>query len=217
MITTDLTRTKWNFWQIWIVANAIGFGFAWAIGEWLGQQAAKTLGWRFGQIIGIALFEGLLWIVRGAVLSRIKSYRALKPIEFIIWIPTEIMALILSELPVQENSTIGMMSGIIFATTIGATVWIALAFVKITKPKSKFWAIGAFLWTFFGFIGGTFLISTVLTISFWVNDVIAKMFIPTIGRIIAGALLGSLIGAITGIVLVKLIPWKNSDVSEYSI
>ena len=212
MIENKTSRIRLNFWLAWVVANAIGLGFAWSLGELIGRQAAESFGWKTGQIIGIVVFEGFLWIVRAVVLLRIKSYDVLRPVEVLIWLSTEIFGWMVSEMPIQEESLMGITVGAIFATTLGAVAWIVFWFIKIPKARSSgSWGIQAFLWTFFGFIGGSVLITLIQTTSLVIGETLAKMYSPIIGMAVAGIIFGGLIGSITGLALVKLIHWKTSE------
>lgn len=208
MIENDISQTKLNFWLAWIVANSIGLGFAWSVGELIGRQVVEYSGWELGHVVGIIVFEGLLWITRGTILLRIKSYKILRPVEMFIWVITEIFGWIINESPVQEGSLMGVTSGAIFATSLGAMVWVIFWFIKIPKPRSKSWAIQAFLWTFFGLTGGGVLIAFFQAISLEIGVTIAKSYFPIFGMAIAGVVLGGFLGSITGLALIKLIRWQ---------
>jgi hypothetical protein len=211
MLDTDIIQRKTNFAVAWLIANAIGIGLAWPLGEWIGQQVADSAGWRIGQTVGLVIFEGLVWTARAIVLSRVKSYEILKPLEIIIWLGAEIMGWIVSEAPVRGDSLMRITGGAVIAIVLGAGIWIMFWFMKIPKRHNKFWAIQAFAWTFFALIGGSFLLGAMLVISLVTGETLAKMHFPIIGMAMSGIIFGLLVGSITGLAFIKIIPWQISE------
>lgn len=212
MLAHTISRKKINFWLVWSIANAIGLGFAWSLGELIGRQAAEIFGWKIGQIIGIIIFEGFLWIIRAAVLLRIKSFEILRPIEILIWVTTEIFGWLISEQPIPKDNIMSITGGAMFASSMGAMAWIIFWFIKIPKPRSKLWAIQAFLWTFLGLIGGSFLMALIQVTGMAIAEILAKMYFPIIGMAIGGTVLGGLLGSITGLALVNLMRWQTTEI-----
>lgn len=211
MIINDVSHDKVNFWMAWSIANAIGLGLAWALGELIGRQIAELLGWKTGQLFGVVLFEGFMWLSRGIVLFRMKSYEILKPLEISIWVITELFGWIITRGATQEESLIAFTGGGIFATALGAMMWIIFWFMKIPKPRRKFWALRALLWTFVGFFGGALLLTLFLVIALEFSNTLAKMYSPFLGMAIAGLILGGLLGSTTGLALIRFMHWQTAE------
>jgi len=209
MIENENSQTKMKFWLLWTIANAIGLGFAWSLGDYLGRSVVDTLGWKFGQVIGLIVFETVLWVFRVSVIYNMKSYEILRPLDFFVWVTSESFGLLISELPIPNDNLLGITGGAIFATSFGATIWLVFWFIKIPKPQSKTWAINAFLWTFIGLVGGSSLISFFQTTSLIVGEFLAKMYLPIIGMAVGGLIFGLFLGGLTGLALIKIIRWPN--------
>jgi MFS family permease len=201
----DLARTKKNFLFTWVVSNAVGLGLAWVFGEFIGRRVAESSGWRIGQIVAIVVFESILWIFRGRVLLRYKSYKLLMPFALIFWIATELVGWVLSEAPLQAGVLLGITTGAILATSIGETMWLMLWFMTIPKRQSNFWAEQVFLLAILGMVGGSVLMAIFFAISLEVGEMLANMSSPILGMAIAGILFGGLLGAISGLSLIKLL------------
>jgi hypothetical protein len=211
MIENDNIQTKMRFWISWSITNAIGLGFAWSLGELVGQHFINSFGWKTGQIIGIIVFEVILWTFRATVLLQMKSYEILRPLEIFIWATTEVFGWIISEYPVPENSLMGLTGGAIFATSFAAMIWLILWLIKIPKPHSKTWGLQAFIWTFLGLVGGSSLLSLFQTISLVVGEFLSKMYLPIIGMAVAGVILGFSLGGLTGMALIRIIRWPAKN------
>ena len=209
MIENDVSPQKSHFWLAWIVANAVGLGFAWPLGEIIGQFIAADHGWKTGQIIGILVFEGFIWIVRASVISRVKSYIELRPIEVAIWLGTETIGWILSEAPFRGDNLMSITGGALFATSSGAIMWLIWCLIKIPKRRSKTWAMQAFLWTLFGMIGGSALVGAFLAFSLTLGETFAEMSNPIVGMAAGGLILGGFVGIVTGMALIKLLRWQR--------
>jgi hypothetical protein len=208
MIEDDISHIKVNFWLAWSIANSIGLGFAWSLGELIGSRVADVSGWKSGQLAGVIIFEGILWTFRGTILLKTKAYEVLRPIEFVVWFSTELMGWIIGEAPVLEGSLMGITLGSIFAVSLGAVMWLIFWFMKIPKPRGKLWAVKTFLLTFIAFIIGTVFIAVAQTISFEIQEIISKLYFPLLGAAIAGTILGFFLGSLTGLALIKLMHWQ---------
>jgi hypothetical protein len=209
MIENDVPPKKSHFWLAWIVANAVGLGFAWPLGEIVGRYVSSYDDWKSGQLLGIIVFEGFIWIVRAAVLFRIKSYIELKPIAMAIWLGTEIIGWILSEGLFRDDNLLSITGGVLFASLCGSIMWLIFWFIKIPKRRSKTWAIQAFLWALLGMIGGALLLSIFLTAGLSLAEIFAKMSYPIVGMAAGGLILGGFIGIVTGMALIKLLRWQR--------
>jgi hypothetical protein len=209
MIENDPSPTRSQFWLAWVIANSLGFGFAWPLGETIGRFIANNTGWRTGQIIGVLIFEGFIWLARSAVLYRVKSYVTIRPLEIIIWVPVELLGWLISEAPIQQDSLMTITGGVILATSVGATMWIIFWLIRISKRHSRSWAIKTFLITLLSMVGGSALIALIGSISFTIVYDIARLSNPIIGMAIAGVVHGALLGLVTGYVFVKLLPWHT--------
>ncbi len=72
----DENYIKGNFWLAWILANSIGLGLGLSLGEIIGRLVIGSMGWRFGQLLGLLVCEGCIWSARGMVLSRFQMQKA---------------------------------------------------------------------------------------------------------------------------------------------
>ena len=211
MLDISISQRKSYFGIAWLIANSVGFGLAWPLGEWVGQQAAGILSWGIGQITGLVVFEVILWSARALVLSRTQAYEALKPLEILIWFGTEIMGWVVGEATMNKDFISPVTIGAVFASILGALGWLVVWFIKVPKKKNKFWAIEAFFGTLFALLGGSVLFGSIMALSLVVAETIAKTNLPLAGMAVAGILLGVLIGTVTALALIQVIPWRTSE------
>jgi hypothetical protein len=207
-------QTKINIWFAWLIANAIGLGLGWALGELVGIQVAETLGWRYGQMVGVVIFEGLIWMTRWAVISRIRAYDALKPIEAFFWILTELLVWFgvessRGETSYRADSLFGIISASILSYFLGVIGWLILWLIKTQAQKSQLPVkVGHSILSSFARVGGSLLIFgffiLCMPFSTAVGEAIAKSWGLVFGRAVAGILMGGMLGSITGLALLKL-------------
>lgn len=210
----DINRFKNEFLIAWFFANAIGFVLGWVLGEWLGIKVAGTLGWRFGQIVGVFVFEASIWVYRWAVLFRVRAYDVLKPIDTFIWMVTEFLVWIGIEpsnqsVSYREGSIFGLISAPIAAYFLGVSAWLILWLIRVQAQKarhprpvprsiiSSFVRIVASLLVFI-----LYFLSVFLGIHY--GKVAAESFGVLIGRIVSGTLMGGCLSLFTGSALLRL-------------
>jgi hypothetical protein len=198
----NLSKTK--FMLFWIIANAIGLGAGWLSGEILGFHVAKFAGWRAGQVTAIIIFEGLLWLIRWAVFVHFPAFNTVRPLEIVVWISTEWIGWIIGEAPVHPDSLMQFTTGPMWAAICGISPWILLGSIKRFKPGKKIWQIEAFLRTLIAFIGSVVLTTLCLITCLELSEAVTQLSNIVVGIIIAGTVTGALLGAITGIVFIKI-------------
>ncbi len=216
--TTDFRK---GFLLNWFLANAIGLSFGWVVGEWMGLQAASLLGWNFGQIIGFAIFEGSVWLFRWAVLSRIRAYDVLKPIDTVLWLAIELviglgMSLSSHELSYHKESLFGIVSLPILTNYFGVMGWLILWLTKVQAQKTRTaQSQGKSILASLGRVGGSLLIFfflvIVMPVSTSAGEAAARISNWMLGRAVAGALMGGLLSLLTGLAILKLLRAPSWD------
>jgi MFS family permease len=87
---------------------------------------------------------------------------------------------------------------------LGIGIWMIFAFIKIPKPGKKLWQLEAVIRILFAMGGGVVLTTIGLVASLEIGETITKFGNLIIGMMAAGTILGTFLGAITGVLLVKL-------------
>lgn len=189
----DSKQTKVDFWIGWTVANAIGVSAGWALGEYVGQ-------WHPG-LAGL-VFAIPIWLMRWAVLHRRREFNVWKPLELIIWLSGEMVGYVIG-VGFKENGSTWTTAGPIFGLFSGAGVWFMLRAIRQAKTQGKFWFISATLWGFLGFVIANVTITVGIVIGLEVIETTERIF-PFFGWSVAGFVLGTIIGGMTGIALIGL-------------
>jgi len=206
-------NNKISFLLAWLFANSIGLGIGWAAGEVFGSKAAKSFGWILGQLAGFISCEGLIWLARGTILSRLKMVKILTTFEIFFWILGEAFGWLVASLSTPDKaSLINITSATILAYFWGTFGWLIIWLVKVeaqrrrlkyTFPRNVVGVVSR--------VGGSILILMLFMItiplSITLGDTIAKMSNLIIGRAVAGLSLGALIGGITGLAMISLQKW----------
>jgi len=215
MENENLNLTKMNIWFFWVIANAVGLGMGWAMGEWIGLQVAESFGWRFGQIVGVMIFEAMVWVTRWVVVSRIHVYDVLKPIEALVWIMAEMivffgLSVSNAETTYRADSLIGIVSAPILVYFTGIIGWLILWLTKVQmqKPPRPVNTGKSLLLSFARAVGSLLIFAAfILTWTFGIvtGNTVAKSLGWIIARAVSGGLIGGLLGSITGMALLGLI------------
>ncbi|MCA9920760.1 MAG: hypothetical protein KC421_00235 [Anaerolineales bacterium] len=116
-----------NFWLAWTVANCIGVGAGWMLGELVGQWN-PSLSW--------IAFQLPIWLMRWAILTRIRDYQIWKVGEMFIWFAGEFFGYLLG-LGFQETGSNWLTAGPIFGLTTGAGMWFLFWSVRQVKARGK--------------------------------------------------------------------------------
>ena len=138
-------------------------------------------------------------------------FKVLKPLDTFLWFLTEIFGWLVGEGPYNKESLFGVTSGTVLAYLLGTTTWIILWFIKIPRRHTKLWAVQAALWTFFGLVGGSVLLSIGAVTILIIGETIAKIVSPILGMAFTGFALGAFISSITGLAMIKLIQWPVTE------
>ncbi|MFZ5857493.1 MAG: hypothetical protein ACOYZ6_11735 [Chloroflexota bacterium] len=210
----DAREFRKSFLITWIIANAFGVSIGWAVGEWFGIQVASILGWKLGQIIGFAIYEGSIWVCRIMILKRIRTFDALKPFDTFFWLSTELiigfgMQLGGGEPSYREASLLGIVSLPILSTWIGVIGWLIIWLIhtQMQKPRIQLSATRSLIASL-GRAGGSLLIFfflvVVMPVSTYAGEAVARISNWMLGRVVAGAVLGGLLSLLTGSAILRL-------------
>lgn len=142
-------------------------------------------------------------MTRWLVQSRFPTIHILL-LEVIVWVSTEWLGWMIGEAPAQPGSLLQFTTGAVWAEIFGLLAWMFFGATRIRRPAKKLWQIEAtlrILIAFFGFmILATIGMVTIMKIGETVNQLSNLIF----GIISAGLSLRAFIGAITGIIIIKI-------------
>ena len=208
-----------SFFISWVLANSIGLGVGWALGELLGLQVANSFGWKYGKIVGFLICEGFIWLSRWAVLSRVRELNVLSVVDIIAWLLGEALGWIVGRGSYNPDSLVGITSASVFASYSGVMVWLIIWLIRIQRPTRRTTEklprkllksalrIGKsiFIYSFWMF-GMVFAIT--------IGEKIADEYGMIIGRASSGFFQGAIIGMLTGGAMLNLMSrkiWDSDD------
>lgn len=212
VVDREISQNKLNFLMGWTLANAAGLALAWPAAEFVGRGVAPTMGDKVGELASLLVFEVFAWTLRIIILFRTREFNALRPLDLVIWLGTEVFAAMIYVLPSPaQESPIAYTVGAILASNFGPMVWITVWFMWIPRTRSKNWMLWAFMWTLIGFLVADIVVALISTEATEIAYQLAKSNHPYLGMLIAGFVLGSTIGVITSLCMLRMMEWKSAS------
>ncbi|MBI5822694.1 MAG: hypothetical protein HZB18_01610 [Chloroflexi bacterium] len=207
----EIRQEKRRFWLNWTMSSAIGMSIGWCLGEYLGQLALNEFGLRTGEFVAALVFELTIWAARILPSEYFSKQQPLKFLDKLIWFGTEVGGWIIFSF--VESRATNLTSEVNFIFSMGVTFWIVFAvmgLLKVEKNKNPpDWFSKAFIYALLGFGLGNMFVVFLMTTAMSINYRLGEIFNPYIGWSMAGLFLGGSFGAVTGIILVRMINWNK--------
>jgi hypothetical protein len=208
---TEIRQRKNRFWVSWVILNALGTSLGWFFGQYFGQIMYHAYGERAGILTAALLFEFFIWFGR---LSLTRYYtRVLKFSDVLIWITTEVGGWIMFEFFTSGTPANSLSLQAVLISITGVSIWILFASIGLLqnerRKKPRNWMPKAFLYGLFGYLAGTIILSLIATASMAAGQYVEKVFSIYWSWAVSGAVLGGLLGILTGYILTKSMSWTE--------
>lgn len=145
------------------------------------------------------------------MLNRFPEFGIFRPIDKIIWIIGESFGWLIGESFNLASGPKRITAGAVWGLLFGASLWFIIWFMRQPRPKGRWWFAALPLWTFFGVVGSSVLMGTSFALSMTISNAVSKVANLYLGWVIAGAIMGIVIGSVTGLAYIRMLQLNKSE------
>ncbi len=199
-LTSNMQR-QISAWLKWTVANSIGVACGWGLSQFLSP---------WDGILAWLAFEVSIWFSRTIALRHMRELSGWQWLDTCVWLSGELVGAAVGEGFHQFGGSAWASIGQILALTAGASVWTTLWVIRQSRGVSH----EAFPITILRGIWGLGIASLVGGVTFTLALELGRGTGETsswISRTISGALVGGVVGSMTGWVFIRFRRWQISS------